>query len=186
MAEDHTPPGDPVARNGRRTLRDLVDSHAPGQAGAMETFLATGDAAAGGSLRLGFPSGEQLTRFVAGQHARIFAHLDLPRPLRHTSGAHLERRRFFAGGRVAAPDLVFTGPTGELVIVFTASPLTMSTRLPDPHALEVVASLDHVVHGILVTPDPDPDTSAWVADHLASLVLPMQWVRYRIDLTILE
>lgn len=173
-------------RNGRRTLRDLVDSHPEDRTSPMETLLATEGGAGSAALRLGFPSADQLSRFVAGQHARLFSHLDLPSPLRHSAGGHLERRRFFAAGRVTSPDLVFTGPAAELVLVFTVSPLTETTRLPDRHSMELVRSLGHDAHGVLVSPEPDPQTAETVKEYLASLEVPMDWVRYRIELTILE
>ncbi len=185
--QDHLPGlGEGKARNGRRTLRELVDSHSEERTSPMETLLATEGGANPAILRLGFPSPDQLTRFVAGQHARLFSRLALPSPLRHTAGGHLERRRFFAGGRITSPDLVFTGPAGELVLVFTASPLTATTRLPDRHSIELVRALGHEAHGVLVTPEPDPATAEIVEGYLADLEVPLHWVRYRIELTILE
>lgn len=152
----------------------------------MESLLATPDGGNTSTLRLGFPSADQLARFVAGQHSRLLGHLDLPGPLRHTAGGHLEPRRFFVGGRAIAPDLVLTGPSGELVLIFTASPLTATTRLPDPRSLDLVGSLGHSVQGVLVTPDPDEEVAMLVTAHLASHATPMHWVRYRIELTILD
>lgn len=180
-----TPPGPVGGRNGPRTLRDLVSSQSPTRTANLQTLLATSDASSG-SLRLGFPSGDQLARFVAGQHARLFANLPLPEPLKHTAGGHLERKRFFMGGRIAAPDLVFTGPEAELVLVFTASPLSASTRLPDLRAVELVAALGHTAHGVLITPEPDAETADRVTEYIGTLATPLHWVRYRIELTILD
>lgn len=188
MSDDRHRPGPAPngPRDGRRTLRDLVDAHPTTRTSPMESLLATPDGGNSSTLRLGFPSGDQLTRFVAGQHARLLGHLGLPKPLRHSAGGHLEPRRFFVGGRAVAPDLVLTGPDGELVLIFTASPITTATRLPDHNAMDLVRSLGHTVHGVLITPEPDEETSIHVGEHLASFETPMHWVRYRIELTILE
>ena len=173
-------------KNGPRTLRDLVDSHSTAQTSQMGSLLATPDNGTGSTLRLGFPSTDQLTRFVAGQHARLFSGLDLPTPLRHTAGGHLERKRFFVGGRIVAPDLVLTGPAAELVLVFTISPLNAKSRLPDPHSLELVRSLGNQAYGVLVTPEPDAETADLVNEYLSALDEPLHWVRYLIELKILD
>lgn len=188
MPDDQDRPRDlgPGNKNGPRTLRDMVDSHSSAQTSQMGSLLATPDSGTGSTLRLGFPSTDQLTRFVAGQHARLFANLGLPAPLRHTAGGHLDRKRFFVGGRIVAPDLVLTGPNAELVLVFTVSPLDATSRLPDPHSLELVRSLGNTAHGVLVTPEPDAETAEVVAAYLSALDEPIYWVRYRIELKILE
>lgn len=187
MAERQPPnPTEQGLRDGRRTLQDLVDAHPTTRTSPMESLLATPDGGNSSTLRLGFPSTDQLARFVAGQHARLLSHLDLPGPLRHTAGSHLEPRRFFVGGRAIAPDLVLTGPSGELVLIFTASPLTAATRLPDPRTIELVGTLGHSVQGVFVTPEPDEEVAIRVSEHLASFATPMHWVRYRIELTVLE
>ena len=187
--QDSLPGLGPVPERGPRTLRDLVGAAGTRSGSSpMETFLTAPEAAGGaeGRLRLGFPSSDQLARFVAGQHQRLLEHLDLPAPLRLVGGGHLERKRFFSGGRVAAPDLVLAGPENELVLVFTISPLAEPLRLPDPTSLDVVRSLGHEVVGILVTPDPPDHLVERVEESLARFgpANPMHWVRYRIDLEI--
>ena len=184
--QDRLPGLGPRNKNTPRRLRDMVGSHSPAQTSHMGSLLATSDDAIGNTLRLGFPATDQLTRFVAGHHARLFANLDLPTPLRHTAGGHLERKRFFVGGRIVAPDLVLTSPNGELVLVFTVSPLNATSRLPDPRSLELVRSLGHRAHGVLVTPEPDAETAEIVNAYLSGLDRPMHWVRYLIELKILE
>jgi hypothetical protein len=180
------PPGERSAR----TLRDLVGSTGSGRS-PIDTLLAAPDSGPDdppGRMRLGFPSSDQLARFVAGQHGRLLGHLGLPEPLRLIGGGHLERKRFFSAGRVSAPDLVLSDPEGHLVLVFTVSPVTHPLRLPDPTALEVVRSLGHEATGVLVTPDPSEEMTERVQEALARFgpETPMHWVRYRIDLEIVS
>lgn len=190
--QDPLPGLAPASERAARTLRDLVGANGPSQGRSpMETLLAAPDDAAedpAGRLRLGFGSSDQLARFVAGQHGRLLAHLDLPTPLRLLGGGHLERKRFFSAGRVAAPDVVLSDPDGHLVLVFTISPLTAPVRLPDPTSLEVVRSLGHEATGVLVTPDPPEDVAEDVRTALARFGpdTPLHWVRYRIDLEIID
>lgn len=173
-----------------RTLRDLVGASGTGRA-PIDTFLATPDDATGdlpGRMRLGFPSSDQLARFIAGQHGRLLGHLDLPGPLRLIGGGHMEPKRFFSAGRVSAPDLVLSDPDGRLVLVFTISPVADPLRLPDPMSLEVVTSLGHEATGVLVTPDPSKEMTERITEALARFGpdTPMHWVRYRIDLEIIS
>ncbi|NND85066.1 MAG: hypothetical protein HKN46_07955 [Acidimicrobiia bacterium] len=156
----------------------------------MDTLLTAPDSApedASGKMRLGFPSSDQLARFVAGQHGRLLGHLGLPAPLRLIGGGHLERKRFFASGRVSAPDVVLSSPEGHLVLVFAISPVTEPLRLPDPTALDVVTSLGHDATGVLITPDPSAEMVERIEESLARFgpETPMHWVRYRIDLEII-